>query len=76
VPRVRRRQFSLVLGGGGLKGFAHIGVIKALTELGMKPGIVAGTSIGALICAGYAGGMPVEEMADRREVFAAGICSG
>jgi NTE family protein len=67
VPRVRRRQFSLVLGGGGLKGFAHIGVIKALTELGMKPSVVAGTSIGALICAGYAGGMSVEEMAERAQ---------
>src|SRR5690349_9826787 len=65
VPRVRRMKFSLVLGGGGLKGFAHIGVIKALQELGMKPELVAGTSIGALICAGYAAGMPVPEMEER-----------
>jgi NTE family protein len=65
VPRVRRKKFALVLGGGGLKGFAHIGVLKALRELSMKPNIVAGTSIGALICAGYAGGMPIEEMEER-----------
>ncbi len=65
VPRVRRKKFALVLGGGGLKGFAHIGVLKALRELSMKPEVVAGTSIGALICAGYAGGMPIEEMEER-----------
>jgi NTE family protein len=65
VPRVRRKRFALVLGGGGLKGFAHIGVLKALRELSMKPEVVAGTSIGALICAGYAAGMPIEEMEER-----------
>jgi NTE family protein len=65
VPRVRRRQFALVLGGGGLKGFAHIGVLKALRELSMKPAVVAGTSIGALISAGYAAGMAIEEMEQR-----------
>ncbi|MGH7650101.1 MAG: patatin-like phospholipase family protein, partial [Gemmatimonadaceae bacterium] len=48
---------ALVLGGGGLKGFAHIGVIRALEERGIKPSVIAGTSIGALIGAAYAGGM-------------------
>jgi NTE family protein len=47
----RPRKIALVLGGGGLKGFAHIGVIRALEELGIDPTVVAGTSIGALIAA-------------------------
>jgi len=58
-------KFSLVFGGGGLKGFAHIGVLKALEERGVKPSVVAGTSIGALIAAAYAGGMPTSEMERR-----------
>ncbi|HEY7878204.1 MAG TPA: patatin-like phospholipase family protein [Gemmatimonadaceae bacterium] len=56
---------ALVLGGGGLKGFAHIGVIRALEERNVRPHVVAGTSIGALIAAAYAGGMSVPEMTDR-----------
>jgi NTE family protein len=58
-------RFSLVLGGGGLKGFAHIGVLRALEERGVRPALVAGTSIGALIAAAYAGGMSVAEMEQR-----------
>ncbi len=58
-------KISLVFGGGGLKGFAHIGVLKALEERGIRPHVVAGTSIGALIAAAYAGGMPVAEMERR-----------
>ena len=58
-------RIGLVLGGGGLKGFAHIGVLKALDELGIKPTVFAGTSIGALIAAAHVGGMPLEEMAER-----------
>jgi NTE family protein len=64
-PRRKALKIALVLGGGGLKGFAHIGVFRALQELGIEPAVVAGTSIGALIGAAYARGMPVSEMADR-----------
>lgn len=66
-PRARanRPKIALVLGGGGLKGFAHIGVIRALIELKLDPTVVAGTSIGSLIAAAYGGGMPVDEMAER-----------
>ncbi|HET6761883.1 MAG TPA: patatin-like phospholipase family protein [Gemmatimonadaceae bacterium] len=64
-PRRRAYKVALVLGGGGLKGFAHIGVFRALQELGIEPTVVAGTSIGALIGAAYARGMSVSEMADR-----------
>ncbi len=56
---------ALVLGGGGLKGFAHIGVLRAFEEHGIKPTVVAGTSIGSLIAAAYVGGMSVGEMTER-----------
>jgi NTE family protein len=64
-PRRKALKIALVLGGGGLKGFAHIGVFRALKELGIEPTVIAGTSIGALIGAAYARGMPPQEMADR-----------
>jgi NTE family protein len=64
-PRRKAHKIALVLGGGGLKGFAHIGVFRALQEMGIEPTVVAGTSIGALIGAAYARGMSVTEMADR-----------
>jgi len=64
-PRRKANKIALVLGGGGLKGFAHIGVFRALKELGIEPTVVAGTSIGALIAAAYARGMEISEMADR-----------
>lgn len=61
----KQRKIALVLGGGGLKGFAHIGVLRALEEKGIVPSVLAGTSIGSLICAAKAGGMAIGEMADR-----------
>jgi NTE family protein len=64
-PRRKAHKIALVLGGGGLKGFAHIGVFRALKELGIEPTVVAGTSIGALIGAAYARGMSLSEMTDR-----------
>ena len=52
---------ALVLGGGGAKGFAHVGVIKALEENGIKPTLVVGTSVGSLIGSLYASGyMPAQ----------------
>ncbi|HZP85448.1 MAG TPA: patatin-like phospholipase family protein, partial [Burkholderiales bacterium] len=49
-------RIALVLGGGAAKGFAHIGVIKALESHGVKPDILAGTSVGSLVAALYAAG--------------------
>jgi len=49
-------RIALVLGGGAAKGFAHIGVIKALEAQGFQPEIVVGTSAGSLVGALYAGG--------------------
>ncbi|MSR02850.1 MAG: hypothetical protein EXR94_08945 [Gemmatimonadetes bacterium] len=58
-------QFNLVLGGGGLKGLAHVGVFRALEERGLAPEVVVGCSIGSLIAAAWASGMSVREMEDR-----------
>jgi len=63
------RRVALVLGGGGLKGFAHIGVLRALAERSIVPDIYAGTSIGALISAAHISGTPVEELASRAEAL-------
>jgi NTE family protein len=67
VPNVpaNTRRIALVLGGGGLKGFAHLGVLRALEERGIKPVLYAGTSVGALLAAAYAGGMSIDEMTQR-----------
>lgn len=48
---------ALALGGGGARGLAHIHVIEALDELGIRPRVIAGTSIGAIMGAGMAAGM-------------------
>src|SRR5262245_47665491 len=58
----KRPRIALVLGGGGLRGFAHTGVIRALEEAGIEPDIVVGTSAGALVGAAYASGMRASEI--------------
>ena len=59
------RRVALVLGGGGLKGFAHIGVLNALAEHGIVPSLFAGSSIGSLLAAAHLTGMSTDEMARR-----------
>ena len=61
------RRIALVLGGGGMKGFAHIGVIQALEERGIVPTLYAGTSIGAMMGAARVCGMSVAELVDRAQ---------
>ncbi|MFZ1108042.1 MAG: patatin-like phospholipase family protein [Rhodomicrobium sp.] len=55
-------RIGLALGGGGARGLAHIAVLEAFDEAGVRPAMVAGTSIGALIGAVYASGMPAAEI--------------
>jgi len=55
-------KFGLALSGGGLMGFAHLGVLKVLNKVGFKPDVIAGTSAGAVIGALYARGMKPKEM--------------
>ncbi|MCB9361977.1 patatin-like phospholipase family protein [Candidatus Woesearchaeota archaeon] len=50
-------KVGLILGGGGAKAYAHVRYLEALDELGVRPDVIAGTSMGALIGALYAGGM-------------------
>lgn len=57
-------KLGIVLSGGGAKGAAHIGVLKAMEERGIKPTIVSGTSAGAIIGALYCAGYSSEEMFD------------
>lgn len=51
-------ELGLALGGGGAFGAAHVGVLKALRDRRIRPGVVAGTSAGALVGAVYAAGLP------------------
>ena len=64
---ISERKIALVLGGGGIKGFAHIGVLKALEERGIRPAVYAGTSIGAMVAAAAVGGISPDELARRAE---------
>ena len=55
-------SLALVLSGGGTHGLAHIGVLEVLDSLGVRPRLVVGTSMGALIGALYAGGLSGREI--------------
>ncbi len=55
-------KLGLALGGGGARGFAHLGVLKAFDENGIKFDYIAGTSVGSLIGAFYASGKTGEEI--------------
>jgi NTE family protein len=56
AARQRRPRIGLVLGSGAARGWAHIGVIRALERAGVRPDLVCGTSVGALVGAAYATG--------------------
>jgi NTE family protein len=58
-------KIGLALGGGGVRGLAHIPVLETLDDLGIKPDIIAGTSMGAIIGALYASGMSGKEIRER-----------
>jgi NTE family protein len=63
VPlKSQRPLIALVLGAGGTRGFAHVGVIKVLEAEGIEADIVVGTSSGALVASLYAGGMNSVEL--------------
>ncbi len=73
--QLRDRRFSLVLGGGGIKGLAHIGVLCALEKAGGAPQEVIGSSMGAFVAAAWCAGHSAEEMRQlalhiqRRDLF-------
>jgi len=59
---IANQSIALVLGGGGARSFAHIGVLKAMEELGLPVDRIAGTSMGAIIAAQYADGYMADEL--------------
>ncbi len=60
----RKNAIGIAFSGGGLQGIAHIGAIKALYELGIRPQYVSGTSSGAAMAAIIAMGLEADEMKD------------
>ncbi|MAW86490.1 MAG: Patatin [Phyllobacteriaceae bacterium] len=66
--KVRKKGIALALGGGAARGWAHIGVLRALEEAGVPVGMIAGTSIGALV-----GGCYLAGKLDELEEFARGL---
>jgi NTE family protein len=58
----RPPKIGLALGGGAARGFAHVGVIAALEEAGIKPDLVVGTSAGSLVAAIYASGKTAAQL--------------
>jgi len=68
--RMNGKSLGLVLSGGAARGFAHIGVIQALEELGVELDMMGGTSIGALIAAAYNLRPNAEEMVKIASKFA------
>src|SRR5215471_8193321 len=64
----KKAKIALALGGGAARGWSHIGVLRALDEAGLKPDIIAGTSIGAVV-----GGCHIAGVLDELESFARGL---
>src|SRR4029453_16664822 len=62
------KTLALALGGGGARGLAHVVVLEALDELGVRPQALAGSSFGAVMAAAYAAGMSGRDL--RRHVIA------
>jgi NTE family protein len=58
LPSHQTPTIGLALGGGGARGLAHILMLEAFDDLGIKPKLIAGTSIGAIFGAAYASGIP------------------
>jgi NTE family protein len=62
APFSKAPRIVLVLGGGGMRGMAHVGVLKAMRTLGIRYDAIVGTSIGSLVGAMAAGGFSIEHM--------------
>lgn len=60
--KMKKKRIGLALGGGGAKGLCHIAFLKALDEMGLRPSVIAGTSIGAIIGGFYAAGVSGAQM--------------
>lgn len=63
LHQLRSRRVGLALSGGSVRGLAHIGVFKALSEAGIRPAVITGTSAGSLVGAMFAAGLEWSEIA-------------
>jgi len=64
LGRHQDNRLGIAFGSGAARGLAHIGVVGVLEEEGIRPSAISGTSIGALVGALYAAGVPAADMAD------------
>lgn len=62
APLGHAPRLALVLSAGGPRGFAHVGVLRALGELGVRPDLIVGASIGSLLGAALAADLPIERI--------------
>ena len=62
VPWAEPARLALVLSSGGPRGFSHIGVLKALHEIGVKPDLIVGASVGSLLGCMVCAGVPMPEI--------------
>ncbi len=60
MTHAKKTRIALVLGGGAARGWAHIGVIHELADLGIEPDLVVGTSVGSIVGGAYASGNLVQ----------------
>ncbi len=70
IDRLREKEYTLVLSGGGALGIAHLGVVKDLEDNDIKPSEIVGTSMGGIISACMAIGMSESEICDQIKKFA------
>ena len=56
----KQYNIGLALSGGGVRGFAHIGALRALEDVGIKPDVIAGVSAGSIVASFYAAGMSAD----------------
>jgi NTE family protein len=68
LPTPSEPELVLVLGSGGARGLSHIPVLEALDELGLKPTLIAGSSMGAIVGAAYAAGLSGRELREHVEL--------
>lgn len=68
-----RPVVALVLSGGSARGYAHIGVIRVLEQLGIEPDLIVGTSAGSIVGAGYAAGLSADQLSAAAARFDASI---
>jgi NTE family protein/lysophospholipid hydrolase len=68
--RLSGRAIGLVLGGGGARGFAHIGALRAFSEAGIEFDLVGGSSIGSVIAGAFALGLSARDMESLAQTFA------